>query len=77
MKQRHMFGLEKLIISTNLPSNTQRETYLGLGRILTLGGTVVTLFRQRQLLEGSSAGSHVGASSFFTAAPVSVLPSVC
>lgn len=61
LKQRPMFGLEKLVISTNLPSNTQRETYLGLGRILTLSGTVVALVRQRRLLGGSGAGSHAGA----------------
>lgn len=49
LKQRPVFDSEKLIISTNLPSNTQREMHLGLGRILTLGGTAVALFRERQL----------------------------
>ena len=58
LKQRHIFGSGKRIISTNLPSNTQRETHLGLGRILTLGGTVAGLLRLRQLLEGSRAESR-------------------
>lgn len=58
LKQRHIFGSEKRIISTNLPSNTQWETHLGLGRILTLGGAVLALLRLRQLLEGSRAESR-------------------
>ena len=58
LKQRHTFGSEKLTISTDLPLNTQRETWLGLGKILTLGGSAVPLLKPRHLLEGSSAESH-------------------
>lgn len=57
MKQREMFGSEKLT-STSLPSDTQRETHVGLGRILTPGGSVVAPFRQRQVLEEGNIGSR-------------------
>ena len=57
MKQRHTFGSEKLTISTDLPLNTQRETRLGLGKILTLSGSAVPLLKPWHLLEGSSAES--------------------
>ena len=58
LKQRHTFGSEKLTISTNLPLNTQRETWLGLGKILTLGGSEVPLLKPGHLLEGSRAESR-------------------
>lgn len=44
LKQRHAFGSEKLIISKDFPSDTKRERQWGLQRILTLGGTRVTVW---------------------------------
>lgn len=48
-QQRHSSGPEKPVISTDLPSHTQRETDLGLRRISTLGDAVMA----RAGLEGT------------------------